>query len=289
MFASDSIQLSWSWKPRSAPLLLSGTLHSQSSGMNQEFRWWRLPWPVVSWKYFLRLSYAFFLFLFCQYEEGKKRRKPNYSSVDLSEVEWEDRDDVVSDLISSLVRQTLHFTLLCLRAGQERPTREKPGHQRDAETMGPCMHLGFYSSPLVGPLANGFPATLPALCSLKPSAFGLWFLLQPINLNSFWVPLMGPVTLRGAWPEPSGAAAQPGPEFTYQDVTQGLADPLSSSLVDHPVSRAIPAFPLSRPHFSNTCLFPRQLQPSGLYQKSSSCPRFSPSSLLVPSSVNQIC
>jgi len=31
-----------------------------------------------------------------QYEEGKKRRKPNYSSVDLSEVEWEDRDDVVS-------------------------------------------------------------------------------------------------------------------------------------------------------------------------------------------------
>ncbi|OBS57476.1 hypothetical protein A6R68_11398 [Neotoma lepida] len=31
------------------------------------------------------------------YEEGKKRRKPNYSSVDLSEVEWEDRDDVVSD------------------------------------------------------------------------------------------------------------------------------------------------------------------------------------------------
>ncbi|XP_015673651.1 voltage-dependent calcium channel subunit alpha-2/delta-3, partial [Protobothrops mucrosquamatus] len=28
------------------------------------------------------------------YEEGKKRRKPNYSSVDLSEVEWEDRDDV---------------------------------------------------------------------------------------------------------------------------------------------------------------------------------------------------
>uniref|UniRef100_A0AAR2L2F6 VWFA domain-containing protein n=1 Tax=Pygocentrus nattereri TaxID=42514 RepID=A0AAR2L2F6_PYGNA len=28
-----------------------------------------------------------------KYEEGKKRRKPNYSSVDLSEVEWEDKDD----------------------------------------------------------------------------------------------------------------------------------------------------------------------------------------------------
>lgn len=92
---------------------------------------------MVSQKYFLCLSYAFFLFLFRQYEEGKKRRKPNYSSVDLSEVEWEDRDDVVSNLISSLVRRMLHFTLLCLGAGQERPTRGTPGHQRDAETMGP--------------------------------------------------------------------------------------------------------------------------------------------------------
>lgn len=30
-----------------------------------------------------------------QYQEGQKRRKPNYSSVDLSEVEWEDKDDIV--------------------------------------------------------------------------------------------------------------------------------------------------------------------------------------------------
>lgn len=30
-----------------------------------------------------------------QYGDGKKRRKPNYSSVDLSEVEWEDKDDTV--------------------------------------------------------------------------------------------------------------------------------------------------------------------------------------------------
>lgn len=34
--------------------------------------------------------------LFVQYGDGKKRRKPNYSSVDLSEVEWEDKDDMVS-------------------------------------------------------------------------------------------------------------------------------------------------------------------------------------------------
>lgn len=30
-----------------------------------------------------------------QYEEGKKRRKSSYSSVDLSEVEWEDKEDEV--------------------------------------------------------------------------------------------------------------------------------------------------------------------------------------------------
>jgi len=30
-----------------------------------------------------------------QYEEGKKRRRSSYSSVDLSEVEWEDTEDEV--------------------------------------------------------------------------------------------------------------------------------------------------------------------------------------------------
>lgn len=39
----------------------------------------------------------FNIFIF-QYKEGKKLRpKPNYNSVDLSEVEWEDRDENVSD------------------------------------------------------------------------------------------------------------------------------------------------------------------------------------------------
>lgn len=33
-----------------------------------------------------------------QYGDGKKRRKPKYSSVDLSEVEWEDKDDTVRHL-----------------------------------------------------------------------------------------------------------------------------------------------------------------------------------------------
>lgn len=36
-----------------------------------------------------------FLFYFVQYQEGQRRRKPYYSSVDLSEVEWEDKDDIV--------------------------------------------------------------------------------------------------------------------------------------------------------------------------------------------------
>lgn len=37
--------------------------------------------------------------LHIQYGDGKKRRKPNYSSVDLSEVEWEDKDDTVRLLL----------------------------------------------------------------------------------------------------------------------------------------------------------------------------------------------
>ncbi|KAM4650370.1 voltage-dependent calcium channel subunit alpha-2/delta-3 [Discoglossus pictus] len=43
------------------------------------------------------------------YEEGKKRRKPNYSSVDLSEVEWEDRDDVLRNAMVN--RKTGHFSM----------------------------------------------------------------------------------------------------------------------------------------------------------------------------------
>lgn len=45
-----------------------------------------------------------------QYGDGKKRRKPNYSSVDLSEVEWEDKDDTVR----TPVVNTPYTTLQCL-------------------------------------------------------------------------------------------------------------------------------------------------------------------------------
>ncbi|KAK7819747.1 hypothetical protein U0070_012353 [Myodes glareolus] len=44
-----------------------------------------------------------------QYEEGKKRRKPDYSSVDLSEVEWEDRDDVLRNAMVN--RKTGKFSM----------------------------------------------------------------------------------------------------------------------------------------------------------------------------------
>ncbi|KAG8432001.1 hypothetical protein GDO86_017852 [Hymenochirus boettgeri] len=43
------------------------------------------------------------------YELGKKRRKPNYSSVDLNEVEWEDRDDVVR---LSVVCNNVHWFII---------------------------------------------------------------------------------------------------------------------------------------------------------------------------------
>jgi hypothetical protein len=42
-----------------------------------------------------------------QYQEGQKRRKPNYSSVDLSEVEWEDKDDFVR-LNHDVTKQLTH-------------------------------------------------------------------------------------------------------------------------------------------------------------------------------------
>ena len=116
---------------------------------------------------------VFFLFPSCQYEEGKKRRKPNYSSVDLSEVEWEDRDDVVSDLFSSLVRRELHCTLLCTwRLPGSQPRVPPEGHLATRGSRRPRALVpvwSFVMLPPVGPLANG-PATLPSLCSLlKPS------------------------------------------------------------------------------------------------------------------------
>uniref|UniRef100_A0A671YMQ0 Calcium channel, voltage dependent, alpha2/delta subunit 3 n=1 Tax=Sparus aurata TaxID=8175 RepID=A0A671YMQ0_SPAAU len=43
-----------------------------------------------------------------QYQDGQKRRKPNYSSVDLSEVEWEDKDDLRNAMVN---RRTGTFSM----------------------------------------------------------------------------------------------------------------------------------------------------------------------------------
>ncbi|XP_064422513.1 voltage-dependent calcium channel subunit alpha-2/delta-3 [Latimeria chalumnae] len=43
------------------------------------------------------------------YEEGKKRRKPDYSSVDLAEVEWEDKDEVLRNAMVN--RKTGKFSM----------------------------------------------------------------------------------------------------------------------------------------------------------------------------------
>ncbi|XP_046727479.1 voltage-dependent calcium channel subunit alpha-2/delta-3 isoform X2 [Silurus meridionalis] len=43
------------------------------------------------------------------YEEGKKRKKPNYSSVDLSEVEWEDKEDMLRNAMVN--RKTGTFSM----------------------------------------------------------------------------------------------------------------------------------------------------------------------------------
>ena len=86
-----------------------------------------------------------------QYEEGKKRRKPNYSSVDLSEVEWEDRDDVVSDLFSSLVRRAFQWAHFCTWRLPQEPARGLPeGHLPTRGTWRQwslLRSLEFYNSP----------------------------------------------------------------------------------------------------------------------------------------------
>ncbi|KFO25178.1 Voltage-dependent calcium channel subunit alpha-2/delta-3 [Fukomys damarensis] len=56
------------------------------------------------------------------YEEGKKRRKPNYSSVDLSEVEWEDRDDVGLNLTITVLLKLFIFSFLLRNAMVNRKT-----------------------------------------------------------------------------------------------------------------------------------------------------------------------
>lgn len=68
-----------------------------------------------------------------QYGDGKKRRKPNYSSVDLSEVEWEDKDDMVRRSLLSirhaLTAPDAFICILCLLA------TKRHGEQEDRDLL----------------------------------------------------------------------------------------------------------------------------------------------------------
>lgn len=91
-----------------------------------------------------------------QYEEGKKRRSPNYSSVDLSEVEWEDRDDVVSGLWPVV------WQVHCTRSQACRRPQELMGGPRPPEGCGghdSCTCLQLYDST---------PCLLCAVCWRRP-------------------------------------------------------------------------------------------------------------------------
>uniref|UniRef100_A0A8B9IKW3 Calcium voltage-gated channel auxiliary subunit alpha2delta 3 n=1 Tax=Anser cygnoides TaxID=8845 RepID=A0A8B9IKW3_ANSCY len=83
------------------------------------------------------------------YEEGKKRRKPNYSSVDLSEVEWEDRDDVVSDV--SYCNTDLHpehRQMTQLEAIKRYLTGKEPLLQCDKELIQEVLFDAVVSAPI---------------------------------------------------------------------------------------------------------------------------------------------
>lgn len=69
-----------------------------------------------------------------QYGDGKKRRKPNYSSVDLSEVEWEDKDDLVrrspvNIRARALTAPDAFICILCLLAAK------RHGEQEDRDLL----------------------------------------------------------------------------------------------------------------------------------------------------------
>lgn len=68
-----------------------------------------------------------------QYGDGKKRRKPNYSSVDLSEVEWEDKDDMVRhrrlNIRHALTALDAYICISCLLA------TKRHGEQEDRDLL----------------------------------------------------------------------------------------------------------------------------------------------------------
>lgn len=76
--------------------------------------------------------------LFVQYGDGKKRRKPNYSSVDLSEVEWEDKDDTVKLFLyikSTLSITSVHLSIEIWLWDYVLPAEKCHGQQEDRDIL----------------------------------------------------------------------------------------------------------------------------------------------------------
>lgn len=222
----------------------------------------------------------FFSSVQCQYEEGKKRRKPNYSSVDLSEVEWEDRDDVVSDLFSSLIGESS----IDLRLSQELARRPPAGWLPEGfGDNGPFYHTWSFISLLrVRPVQTDHHPTFQFTKTI------FWQTLVPSATSSpsnWWAcRLQGslpgqlealPSCKSGTYKRSSQASRQP--EFTYQDL-------MGTALVFEEQSKALQAYfllshwpPISCASqtfcllyfaaVSTPCSFPPQIQPPSLYQK----------------------
>lgn len=212
-----------------------------------------------------------------QYEEGKKRRSPNYSSVDLSEVEWEDRDDVVSGL------RPVVWQVHCTRSRACRRPREPVGGTRPPEGHGghgSCTCLQLYDSP---------PCLLCAVCWRRPlcglvpphSRSTLLLLragLGPAALGDPGLTLLGSRRLCPLQSGPEPACEHvPGAACACSEQPRAPQRP-SSRPVGHPSSQAAERLHLSA-----------HRQASGTAAKLSSCPWLSPASLLAPSPVNQIC
>lgn len=207
-------------------------------------------------------------------------------------MEWEDRDDVVSDALARLMRRERPCTLFCTwRLPQElpeRPTRGPPGHQRDRRQWALLLSLEFYNSPAGQAGADG-PATPPALHSLRnhapAPAGGLGALLPPSR------PLFVAV---------GGACHQQGTPVTArrqgQNSRAGLRRHSSRGRraargcwVGHPRSWAIAAFPPpGRPATEHTPIS-QAASASGPVSETSRCPGLHPARLPDTSSLNQIC
>lgn len=88
-------------------------------------------------------------------------------------MEWQDRDDVVSDVFASPVSRERRGSPFCTwglpQEPPERPARGPPGHQRDRRQWALLLSLEFYNSPAGRAGADG-PATrlLCTVCKAVP-------------------------------------------------------------------------------------------------------------------------